>query len=110
MRTDNGGWTEEGEDGGSNGLLRGGKAQDWEGGIRVPGIIWGPGLGIAPRISRALVSMMDVMPTILDYVGGSMPPPPTVIDGRSIRPILSGTESDAVSASSRPAQTTKAAE
>ena len=98
---DNGGWLEEGADGGSNGPLRGGKAQDWEGGIRVPGIIWGPGVGIVPRISTALVSTMDVMPTVLDYVGGAMPPPPTIVDGRSLRPLLSNTESDDVSATSR---------
>ena len=34
-------------DGGSNGLLRGQKGETWEGGLRVPGIFYWPGM-IAP--------------------------------------------------------------
>lgn len=32
--SDNGAWTEQGLDGGSNGLLRGQKGETWEGGMR----------------------------------------------------------------------------
>ena len=32
--SDNGAWTEEGLNGGSNGLLRGQKGETWEGGMR----------------------------------------------------------------------------
>jgi steryl-sulfatase len=102
--SDNGPWLEEGVHGGSAGLLRGGKAQNWEGGIRVPGVVWGPGLGVrAGRVSRALASTMDIVPTVAEYVGA--PAVATLsgrlLDGRSLRSVLVGDEKDVVSASSR---------
>ena len=67
----------------------------------MPGIVWGPGVGVPRgRISRALVSTMDVMPTVLDYLGTAIPPE-IVVDGRSLKPLFDGTESDAVTADSR---------
>ena len=99
--SDNGAWLEELALGGSNGLLRGGKAQDWEGGVRVPGIVWGPGLGLQSGvISHALASTMDILPTVLDVVGAP-PPPDVVLDGRSLAGVLRGTEDDAETADSR---------
>ena len=98
--SDNGAWLEELALGGSNGLLRGGKGQDWEGGVRVPGIVWGPGLGVkAGVISHALASTMDVFPTVLDVVGA--PPADVFLDGRSLEGVLRGTEDDAATADSR---------
>ena len=41
--SDNGPWLEYGDMGGSAGLLRAGKGTTFEGGMRVPTIIWGPG-------------------------------------------------------------------
>jgi len=102
--SDNGGWLEVEEEGGSNGPLRGGKGQDYEGGVRVPGIVWGPGLGVQAQVSQAIVSAFDVLPTILDYAGVAFPPPSATnltFDGRSVRPILEGAEDDAVTADSR---------
>ncbi|MDG2207489.1 MAG: sulfatase-like hydrolase/transferase [Pirellulales bacterium] len=53
---------------GSNAPLRGYKAEDWEGGHRVPSIFSWPG-HVAPRKTDALTSTLDVMPTVLDLAG-----------------------------------------
>ena len=99
--SDNGGWLEEEVEGGSNAMLKGGKAQTWDGGIRVPGIVWGPGLGVrAGYVSEALVSTMDIFTTALDFAGAPVPSD-RIIDGRSIRPILTGAEDDDATASAR---------
>ena len=90
--SDNGGWIEQETDGGSNGLLLGGKSQDVEGGLRVPAIVWGPGLGIrADYVAHALASTMDTFATALDYAGVPLPAD-RAIDGRSLRGVLSGAE------------------
>ena len=100
--SDNGAWNEMRLEGGSNGLLRGGKAQDWEGGVRVPGIAWGPGLGVRQGArSMALVSTMDMFSTALDFAGIALEPPVPVLDGRSIRAILTGEEPDDATALTR---------
>ena len=96
-----GAWLEEEIDSGSNGLLRGGKAQAWEGGMRVPAIVWGPSLGVQARVSRALVSSLDLVPTVLHFVTGSEPVFAYPVDGRSIQPILVGLEDDSVTGSER---------
>ena len=99
--SDNGAWIEQKTDSGSNGLLLGGKSQDVEGGLRVPGIVWGPGLGVrADYVSHALASTMDVFATVLDYAGVPLPAD-RAIDGRSLRGVLDGTEADAVTADAR---------
>ena len=99
--SDNGGWIEQETDGGSNGLLLGGKSQDVEGGLRVPAIVWGPGLGIrADYVAHALASTLDTFATALDYAGVPLPAD-RAIDGRSLRGVLSGAEDDAVSADTR---------
>lgn len=51
---------------------RGGKGDLYEGGHRVPGIVWAPGR-ITPGISPALVVGMDIMPTSLAMANISIP-------------------------------------
>lgn len=70
-----------------NGPFRGCKWTPWEGGVRVPFIACLP--GGAAKTSKALLSIMDVMPTALDYAGIAIPPDYT-LDGRSFLPILQG--------------------
>jgi len=53
---------------GSNAPLRGQKAQDWEGGHRVPSICSWPSR-VAPRKTDVLSSTLDVMPTVLNLAG-----------------------------------------
>ena len=87
--SDNGPWLVYGEQGGSSGLLHGGKGMTWEGGMRVPGIAWWPGHVSAGSVSPSVASTMDLLPTMLDYTSGTMPDSIT-LDGASLRPILDG--------------------
>lgn len=66
----------------------------YEGGISVPAIAWGPGLGIAGNaIKPAMAHVTDVMPTLLDLAGvpaGDVPQGKYRPQGRSMRDYLSG--------------------
>jgi len=68
--------------------FRDGKGSTWEGGQRVPGICYWPGV-IAPRsVSRMPASALDLLPTMFALAGTNLPAGRT-IDGRDIRPYLS---------------------
>lgn len=71
-----------------NGPLQGCKWTPWEGAVRVPFIVKMPG-GVTGS-SDTLLSIMDVMPTALDYAGIDVPPS-MKLDGRSFLPELKGT-------------------
>lgn len=60
------------ERGGSAGLLRGGKGTTWEGGLRVPGIFWGPGR-VRGGTVRGIGSQLDLLPTIAELAGMKLP-------------------------------------
>ncbi len=74
----------------SNAPLRAGKGYLYEGGIRVPLIIVGPGVIRPGSICHVPVSGQDLYPTILAMVGLS-PAPGPVIDGENLVPLLDGT-------------------
>ena len=70
--------------------IRGSKLTTWEGGIRVPCIAWGPGLGVKPaRVSSQVVHAMDWYPTFATLAGVRVPKD-RVIDGRDVTPLLTG--------------------
>jgi arylsulfatase A-like enzyme len=70
--------------------IRGSKLSTWEGGIRVPCIAWGPGLGVkSGRVSSEVVSAMDWYPTFATLAGLRVPTD-RIIDGRDITPLLAG--------------------
>lgn len=70
--------------------IRGSKLSTWEGGIRVPCIAWGPGLGVKPgRVSSEVVNAMDWYCTFATFAGTKVPQG-RVIDGRDISPLLTG--------------------
>ena len=70
--------------------LRGYKLSTYEGGIRVPAIAWGPGLGLQAGVeSSAVVRAMDWYPTLATFAGIEVPEG-RVIDGRDISPLLKG--------------------
>ena len=70
--------------------IRGHKLSTYEGGIRVPAIAWGPGLGLqAGAESSAVVRAMDWYPTLATFAGIKIPQG-RVIDGRDISPLLKG--------------------
>lgn len=65
--------------------FRDGKGSNWEGGHRVPGIFYWPGV-IEPLRQLEPASTLDVVPTVLALCGAEVP---KGLDGRDIRPLLS---------------------
>lgn len=86
--SDNGPWLVKGDMAGTAGPLRGGKTTAWEGGFRVPCILWG---GRIPggRESNELVASIDLMPTFARMAGAAVPTD-RVIDGCDQGPFLTG--------------------
>jgi arylsulfatase A-like enzyme len=97
--TDNGPWLIKNEDhadgslssdhGGSAGPLRSGKASTFEGGMRVPCIVWGPGRVPTGKTCDSIASTLDMLPT-LAALAGAETPTDRVIDGEDIRHLLHG--------------------
>lgn len=71
---------------GENTILRGAKWWLWEGGIRVPFMIEGPGIKPGSRSSMNIVNY-DFLPTFYEMAGGN-PQELSQLDGKSIMPIL----------------------
>lgn len=71
----------------SSGGLRGAKHNLYEGGIRVPMIVWGPGRlrAVAGRSSAMPWAAWDILPTMADYARVAAPPD---VDGQSLRPLF----------------------
>ena len=84
--SDNGPWLSEGLQGGSPGILRGGKGDTWEAGSRVPGIAWMPGQ-ISPMICSEPTIALDLLPTVAALAGAPLPDD-RVIDGSDLSPLL----------------------
>jgi arylsulfatase len=81
--SDNGPWYQ-----GSPGRLRGRKGMTWEGGVRVPFLARMPGRIPRGRVSDAVTSTMDVLPTVAKLTG--VKPPSNPPDGIDIGPVLVG--------------------
>ena len=77
--------------GGSALPLRGDKTSSWEGGFRVPGIVWAPGNIPAGQVSSEVATTLDIMPTFTALAGAKLPTD-RVIDGHDISPLLHGEE------------------
>jgi threonine/homoserine efflux transporter RhtA len=71
----------------SNGALRGKKFDVYEGGIRVPFFVRWPGTLPSGKTSDALVSVIDLLPTIAAATSTSAP---ANIDGKNLLPHLTG--------------------
>jgi arylsulfatase A-like enzyme len=83
--SDNGG--PEGIAGSSNTPLRGFKGSLWEGGHRVPAIAWWPGRIPAGEVAGQPAMSMDLMPTMLELAGATLPDGHK-LDGVSLVPVL----------------------
>ena len=81
--SDNGPWYQ-----GSSGKLRGRKGETWEGGVREPFIAWMPGRIPKGRVSNAVGSMLDVMPTVTRLCGATGSAKP--VDGMDVWPLFTG--------------------
>lgn len=69
--------------------LRGQKAQMYEGGVRVPGIIEWPAKISQPRVTDTCAVTSDMLPTLCAVSGIEMPDRP--IDGIDLSPVIDGT-------------------
>ncbi|NWX88062.1 ARSG Arylsulfatase, partial [Nothoprocta pentlandii] len=96
---DNGPWAQKCELAGDVGPFvgawqrpRGGssaKQTTWEGGHRVPALAYWPGRVPANRSSAALLSTMDIFPTLVALAGAELPPNRR-FDGLDVSPVLFG--------------------
>ncbi len=84
--TDNGPWLSYGDHAGSAYPLREGKGTMWEGGCRVPTLMWWPGKIPAGSTCDELASTMDILPTIAKLIGAELPA--HKIDGLDISPLM----------------------
>ncbi|XP_033865178.2 steryl-sulfatase [Acipenser ruthenus] len=75
--------------GGWNGIYKGGKATNWEGGIRVPGIVRWTGVLPAGTHNDQPTSNMDIFPTVVNLAGLPVPSD-RIIDGHNLMPLLQG--------------------
>ncbi len=86
--SDNGPWKNFGTHAGTTGGFREGKGTSWEGGHRVPCIISWPGHIPQGMTINNLASTIDILPTLADITGGSLPE--HTIDGVNILPLMMG--------------------
>lgn len=86
--SDNGPWLTFDEQGGSAGLLRGGKGGTFEGGMREPTIFWWPTV-VEPGVVSDPATTMDILPTFMSLAEipgrGDI-----VLDGYDLTPLLVG--------------------
>ena len=97
--SDNGPWLIKNKDhadgrlptdhGGSAGPLRSGKVSTFEGGLRVPTILWGPDRVPAGTVCDSIASTLDILPTFAALAGAAAPTD-RVIDGEDIRHLFHG--------------------
>lgn len=70
------------------GGLRGRKGQNWEGGIRVPGIFCWPGTIQKGTVQKQPAGLVDVLPTVCGLLG--IDPGKQHLDGSDLSPLLTG--------------------
>lgn len=78
---------------GSNGPFLCAKQTTFEGGVRVPGIAWGPGYVRQAQISNQPSSLMDLFTTTISLAGAQLPGN-RIIDGIDLTDVLSGKQRD----------------
>ena len=72
----------------SSGILRGGKRDMYEGGVRTPMIAWWPGTIAPGRETDHISAFWDISPTVRELAGAA---PQADTDGLSLVPTLLGT-------------------
>ena len=88
LTSDNGPWTNYGNHAGSAGGLREAKATTFDGGNRVPCIMYWKGKTLPGTTCNKLASNIDLLPTFAEIT--QAPLPPRKIDGVSILPLIEG--------------------
>ena len=84
--SDNGPWLSYGDHGGRTGPYREGKGTTFEGGVRVPCVMWAPGYIPAGTVCREPMMTIDVLPSIAELIGA--PLPERTIDGKNALGIM----------------------
>jgi len=84
--SDNGPWLNYGNHAGSTGGLREGKGTMFEGGCRVPTVMWWPGRVPAATRCDTPAMTIDILPTVAHLIGADLPDHP--IDGKNIWPLI----------------------
>jgi len=87
--SDNGPWLIRDLDGGSAGLLRGGKGSTWEGGMREPALAWWPGKIKPGSFITDITSTLDFFSTCCSLAGVKLPKD-RILDSYDISPLLLG--------------------
>jgi len=90
--SDNGPWLIFQDQGGSAGLLTGGKGGTYEGGMREPAIFRWPSK-LKPGVVMDLATTMDLLPTFSKLADANLPYD-RIYDGYDISPVLFGTGKD----------------
>ncbi len=75
--------------GGSHGILRGWKFDEWNGGVRSPAVIYWPKGFEQPGLTNQVMGYVDIMPTLL-AAAGIKARPPKALDGINMLPALTG--------------------
>ncbi len=88
--SDNGPWIKFKNHGGSAFPLRDGKSTTFEGGQRVPCVMWAPGRIPAGTTSAELVSTIDLLPTLATLAESELPEKGNRIDGLDLSATLTG--------------------
>lgn len=86
--SDNGPWKLFRELGGSTGPLYGAKGNSYEGGVRVPAIIWSKGNVVATQVTE-IGSSLDILPTFAKLAGIDLPKD-RIYDGYDLSTVLLG--------------------
>ena len=84
--SDNGPWLLFKTHGGSAGPLRAGKGTTFEGGQRVPTVIWGPGV-VTSGVIDQMGATLDLLPTFANLAGAEVPSD-RKMDGYDLSPVL----------------------
>ncbi|XP_071835298.1 N-acetylgalactosamine-6-sulfatase-like [Apostichopus japonicus] len=93
--SDNGPAGYQGLESGSAGPFMCSKITTFEGGMRVPGIAWWPGVIKRGQIEKEPATVMDLFNTILDITGSEVSNPERPLDGQSLWPLLIDKPKDA---------------
>lgn len=76
--------------GASSGELRGGKFKEWDGGVRVPAVVyWKKAESNYKNLSLQVTGFVDIVPTVKEIIGDRNIPK-RAYDGISILPVLKG--------------------
>lgn len=86
--SDNGPWLSYGDHAGSAAPLREGKGTMFDGGCRVPCVMWWPGRIPAGTRCQEPAMTIDILPTIAGLIGAKLPE--HKIDGLDIWPLMAG--------------------